>query len=1110
MHVDDGVKGIPMVQDDYYKEKKLELWMIPFREIYSATNGFSNDHLIGGGGFGGVYRAKLLHFDVREYARKNGGGGGCRFRGYPRRRSTVAIKKLDSRYGQGKREFLQEIEVLSRLKHRNLVSLLGFCDHDGEMILVYEYACKGSLDKCINNRRRVYSHTWAQRLQICLDVAHGLSYLHNLGIIHRDIKSANILLGPNFEGLIGDFGLSRTSKHQNVEFSMTNVAGTPAYIDPTYFRTGELTKHSDMYSFGVVLWEVLCGRLAILPKIGDDQEYLLHLARRHLMQNKLNLIIIDPQLKEEFMRSSSIPGNKNFEDSIQTFAAIAYKCLDAKARQLTMADVVKELKKAWAFHVTGVEMFSLSIINSATSGFSEEHVIGKGALGKVYTGTLSISMQPKVVAIKRLEMVGSYEEGGFFKDVAMMSSYIDDNIIPFHGFCEEADEMILVFEHATNRSLDKHLDSSTLTWGHRLKISIGAAHGLKYIHNSVKPLKAVHGDIKSSNILLDDVWNATISDFIISKCEGTLGYRDPEYLKTHALTKESDVYAFGVVLFELLSGRPAIEDVENGRQHTSSLIFNADPATSEERKDKELPKKRKKVVFLSQLAAHCFEDRKLEAIIFHGIKEKADPNSIDIFSAIAYQCLQPKKKNRPTMAQVIEELERAFKSHDEWEWEQKLPRDYNRIIQMSKHPVSSTIKKDLHCLLSSGILLSKENVWFSISMNGLKCEMVPATKFSYGNASSLKWSSIRKSRFPKVAKILDVLNLNIQIKIRPRFLTLEKTYGAYLVFTFCDPRKVSKMPLYINLKYKKEGETLNTYFAQWKTENKWLMVELFRFVNKDQNTDFEVLLESFSRYYCGSWAIFVEGIEFQPVTVDAVVNKEIKDEKDVQGVYKTDLDTRLGEKSAIDYHEIINRSQSNHVNTSKEEFDALLSEGILIDQGEKLFSVSKVSMKKCCMLSAKSVIYSSPNVKCSIRVPRSQSRCKFAEVVEILSHYEFRIKCSMEMELLSPNTNYGCFLVFQISEECRGLKGPVKGRNLLPYKNKETNLISFRTPSQVNLQYLKWTPVEREDGWMEVIVCEIHNDNEQIAKYIPMDMKLTNYEGSMSGLIVCGIEFRPI
>ncbi|GJR56283.1 phloem protein 2-like protein [Tanacetum coccineum] len=952
--VDDSVMGIPMVQDYYYKEKNVEHWIIPWKEIYSATNGFSSDHLIGGGGFGGVYKAKLFHFDVRKYVRKNGSQG-FSIGGYPRRRSTVAIKKLDARFGQGKKEFLQEIEVLSRLKHRNLVSLLGFCDHDGDMILVYEHAPNGSLDKCINNRRRVYSHTWAQRLQICLDVAHGLSYLHNLEIIHRDIKSANVLLGPSLEGIIGDFGLSRTRKHQNFEFSNTTVAGT-----------------------------------ALSPTISGQQDFqrsdLLHWARHHFDKNELNLII-DPQFKEQFEKSSSISGDKNFQNSIKTLAAIADACFDAKTKKLTMDDVLKELKRAWTFHVTGGEMFSLNIINSATRGFSEEHVIGKGTLGKVYTGTLSVSMQPKVVAIKRLQMVASYEEGRFFKDVAMLSSYIHENIVRFQGFCDEENEMILVFEHANNRSLNKHLDNSTLTWGHRLKICIGVAHGLQYIHSCVQPLKAVHGDIKSSHILLDDVWNATISDLVISNCEGTLGYRDPECLQTGVPTKESDVYAFGVVLLELLSGRPAIEGVENGLQHTSSLlsnkkkkkirkqtrsrISNADPTTSEERKDTY-----EKVVFLAQLAARCIENRKLEAIIFHGIKEQADPNSIAIFSRIAYQCLQRNRKKRPTIDRVIKELQKAFNSHDEWEWEQKLPNDYNRIIQMSKHPVASTTKKDLHCLLSSGILLAKENVWFSISMNGLKCEMVPATKFSYGNASSLKWASIRKSRFPKVANISDVLNLNIQIKIRPQFLTLEKTYGAYLVFKFCDRIKISSMPLYINLKYKKEGETLNTYFAQWKTGNKWLMVELFRFVNKDQTTHFEVLLESFSRYYCSRRAIFVEGIEFRPVTVDAVVNKEIKDEK--------------------------------------EKLNAPLSDGILIDQGEKSFSISKVSMKKCYMLSAKSVICSSPNVKCSVRLPWSQSR--FAEVVEILSHYEFRIKCSIERELLSPNTNYGCFLVYKISE----------------------------------------------------------------------------------------------
>nr|GEX42861.1 receptor-like protein kinase HERK 1 [Tanacetum cinerariifolium] len=155
--------------------------------------------------------------------------------------------------------------MLSRYRHKNLVSLVGFCDEDEEKIIVYEYEFNGSLEKHLSSN----TLTWGQRLKICIGVARGLEYLHNpLGIqqrvLHRDLKSANILLGHFWEAKISDFGLSKIGPaNQEFTFLVSNVVGTLRYCDPPYAETGTLTKESDVYSFGVVLCEILCGRLCL-------------------------------------------------------------------------------------------------------------------------------------------------------------------------------------------------------------------------------------------------------------------------------------------------------------------------------------------------------------------------------------------------------------------------------------------------------------------------------------------------------------------------------------------------------------------------------------------------------------------------------------------------------------------------------------------------------------------------------------------------------------------------------------------------------------------------------------------------------------------------------
>ncbi|KAL5988423.1 hypothetical protein ACLOJK_036187 [Asimina triloba] len=224
-----------------------------YEELVTATNNFSDERKLGEGGFGGVYMGYLSSLNL-----------------------AVAVKKISQGSKQGKREYATEVKIISRLRHRNPVQLIGWCHDHGEFLLIYQFMPNGSLDTHIFGRRGPLA--WTARHKISLGLASALLYLHEEGeqcVVHRDIKSSNVMLDSNFNAKLGDFGLARLMDHE-LGPRTTVVAGTLGYLAPECIATGKSSKESDVYSFGVVLLEIACGRKAIEPSREEREVRLVN------------------------------------------------------------------------------------------------------------------------------------------------------------------------------------------------------------------------------------------------------------------------------------------------------------------------------------------------------------------------------------------------------------------------------------------------------------------------------------------------------------------------------------------------------------------------------------------------------------------------------------------------------------------------------------------------------------------------------------------------------------------------------------------------------------------------------------------------------------------
>ncbi|GAB2299561.1 hypothetical protein Dimus_033626, partial [Dionaea muscipula] len=318
-----------------------------FPELAAATHDFSLENKIGAGSFGVVYRGKLP--DGREVAIKRGETG-----------------PLAKKFQEKESAFESELAFLSRLHHKHLVRLVGYCEDRDERLLVYEYMKNGALYDHLHDEKNVEKssnviNSWKLRIKIVLDAARGIDYLHNYAvppIIHRDIKSSNILLDENWTARVSDFGLSLMGHESVHEFRPSKAAGTVGYIDPEYYGLNVLTTKSDVYGLGVVLLELLTGKRAIF-RTNDDNggspTTVVDFAVQAITAGELARVL-DHRVG---------PPELNESEAVELVAYTALHCVNLEGKDRpTITDVVANLERALAlcdYSHGSISTFSISL-----------------------------------------------------------------------------------------------------------------------------------------------------------------------------------------------------------------------------------------------------------------------------------------------------------------------------------------------------------------------------------------------------------------------------------------------------------------------------------------------------------------------------------------------------------------------------------------------------------------------------------------------------------------------------------------------------------------------------------------------------------------------------